>query len=82
MANRRMALAFDDYRTDLFQVNNGLDQGDPFSSICYLIYNADILKIPRIEEGESALLFVDDAALVVTGKNFAETHNKLVSIME
>ena len=75
-------LAFDDHQTDMFEVNNGLDQGDPFLLICYLIYNADILAIPRAREGESILLYVDDAAVIVTRKDFTETHNKLKDIME
>jgi len=49
-------------------VANGLDQGDPFSGICYLIYNADLTKIPIPSLGEHILVFVDDAAVTVTGK--------------
>ena len=65
----------------MFIVVNGLDQGDPFSGICYLIYNADLMKIPIPRLGERILLFVDDAAVIITGKDFSETHAKLWDIM-
>jgi hypothetical protein len=79
--NRHTTLSFDEYRTEIFLVLNGLDQGDPFSAICYLIYNADLLKIPDMKNGEWILLFMDDAAVIVIGKNFMETHEKLRNIM-
>ena len=81
LGNRRTTLAFDDYQTAAFIVANGLDQGDPYSGICYLIYNADLLKIPVLKVGEWILLFVDDAVIIVIGKDFAETHEKLRNIM-
>ena len=56
---------------------NGLDQGDPFSGICYLIYNADLLKIPILRIGEWVLLFVDDMVVIVIGRDFFKTHEKL-----
>jgi hypothetical protein len=57
LESRRTTLSFDDYQTELFIVLNGLDQGDPFSGICYLLYNADILKVPDIkaENGHCSL---------------------------
>ena len=36
-------------QTPAFKVDNGLDQGDPLSSIAYLIYNADLPKIAEIK---------------------------------
>jgi ribonuclease HI len=81
LSDRKTTLSFDDYQTDAFEVHNGLDQGDPFSGILYLIYNADLLKIPVLKAGERLLLFVDDAVIIVMGKNFNETHNKLRNIM-
>ena len=81
LGNRCTTLSFDDYQTEAFIVTNRLDQGDPFSGICYLIYNADLLKIPIIRTGEWILLFVDDAVIIVIGKDFFETHRKLQNIM-
>ncbi|RDB28923.1 putative RNA-directed DNA polymerase from transposon X-element [Hypsizygus marmoreus] len=81
LRRRKTSLLFDDYATARFIIENGLDQGDPFSGICYLIYNADMLKIPILTLGEWVLLFVDDAAVIVIGKDFFETHEKLRNIM-
>lgn len=81
LGNRRTTLAFDDYQTATFLVANGLDQGDPFSGICYLIYNADLTKIPILRLGEWILLFMDDTVIIVIGKDFFETHAKLCDIM-
>ena len=81
LGNRCTTLSFNDYKTAIFIVINGLDQGDPLSVILYLIYNADLLKIPDMKAREWMLLFVDDAANITTGKNFNETHEKLRDIM-
>jgi ribonuclease HI len=81
LRNRITTLSFDEHQTENFTVTNGLDQGDPFSGICYLIYNADLLKIPNIKAGEQGLLFVDDATIIATGKDFTETHEKLRNMM-
>ena len=81
LANCKTTLAFDDHITTAFTVENRLDQGDPFSSICYLIYNSNLTIIPNRKAGEQTLLFVDDAAIIVTGRDFTETHNKLQNIM-
>jgi hypothetical protein len=81
LGNRKTILSFDDYQTAMFLVINGLDQGDPFSGICYLLYNADLLKIPETKKGKWTLLFVDDATIIVTGKDFSETHEKIRDIM-
>ena len=75
-------LIFNNFQSDLFTVLNGLDQGDPFSGILYLLYNSDLLKIPKTRQGETMLLFVDDAAIIIRGNNFAETHAKLQDIMQ
>ena len=65
----------------MFIVANGQDQGDPFSGICYLIYNADLTKIPIPRLGKWVLLFMDNVAIIVIGKDFVETHTKLHNIM-
>jgi hypothetical protein len=49
--------------------------------LCYLIYNSDLLEIPVLRIGKSILLFIDDTVIIVTGKDFSETHEKLWSIM-
>jgi ribonuclease HI/endonuclease/exonuclease/phosphatase family metal-dependent hydrolase len=82
LKNRRTTIVFDDYRTDPFDVDNGLDQGDPFSGILYLLYNSDLPKITDVKKGERLLLFVDDAVVIATAKDFSGTHEKLRDVMD
>jgi hypothetical protein len=81
LEGRKTWLTFDDFRLELFSIDSGLDQGDPFSLICYLIYNASLINIPIKENGESESLYVDDACLIATGKNFTVTHTKISNMM-
>jgi Reverse transcriptase (RNA-dependent DNA polymerase) len=52
LGNWWTTLVFDDYQMATFLIANGLDQGDPFSGICYLVYNADLMKIRILRLGE------------------------------
>jgi hypothetical protein len=81
LEKRQTTLTFDDHKMTAFVVENGLDQGDPHSGVSFLIYNADLLEIPDPKRGEQILAFVDDAAVIVTGEDFTETHEKLRNIM-
>ena len=81
MANRKTQLSFDDYTSETFIVDNGLDQGDPFSPGGYMIYDADILDIPVTENGENAILFVDDTTLFAIGDSYEETHKMLEDML-
>jgi len=69
LGNRQTTISFDDCKTAAFEVLNGLDQGDPYSGICYLIYNSDLTKITVLKAGEWILLFVDDTVIIVLGKH-------------
>ena len=71
LGNCYTTLNFDDFETMAFTVENRLDQGDPYSGICYLIYNLDLLEIPILRIGELVLLFVDDIVITGTGKDFS-----------
>ena len=82
LTDRKTSLFFDDYQTLAFIVGNSLDQGDPFSGIAYLIYNADLLEIADIKLSKQILLFIDDTAVVITGKSLTETHKKLHDVMD
>ena len=77
MVNRETSLNFDDYTSDPFTVENGLDQGDPFSVIGYILYNSDILNTPNTADGEDGILFVDDTTILAEGADYVETHKKI-----
>ena len=79
---RKTRIIFDDYESELFNVEDGLDQGDAQSLILYILYNANILIIPILRNGEWTFIFVDDVALITTGRDFTETHRKLKEMME
>ena len=51
------------------------------SGILYLLYNSDLPKITDIKSEECTLLFVDNAAIIVMGKDFTAAHKKLCSVM-
>jgi hypothetical protein len=82
LEGRHTRLTFDDFRSRLFRINGGLDQGDPLSVITYLLYNASFLECLREERGERGALFLDDAYVLTTGRDFIETHSKIKAIME
>jgi Reverse transcriptase (RNA-dependent DNA polymerase) len=77
LGNQWTTLSFDDYQMAMFIVANSLDQGDPFSGICYLVYYGDLTKIPIPRLGEWVLLFVDDLAIIVSRRDFVKTHATL-----
>ena len=82
LACRKTQLIFDDYVSEEFVVDAGLDQGDPFSPTAYLLYNSDHLSIADPRNGEHVFVFIDDTTLVTVGDSFEETHAKLRSLME
>ena len=72
---------FDDYKSDTFDIKEGIDQGDMHLLITWIIYNHQILKIFKKANKETGLLFVDDTAILVTGEDFNNTHRKLKDVM-
>ena len=81
LQGRRMMLVFNDFKLDMFDIEEGIDQGDAHLLITWVIYNHQILKIFNKAVKETEFLYVDDAAVLVTGDNFNNTHNKLKSVM-
>lgn len=80
LQGRRTRLKFDDYLSDFFEIHNGIGQGDPLSMVLYLFYNSELIEIPRFPS-EGSTSFVDDAALIATGKTFKVTHRILQRMM-
>ena len=81
LANRKTRIKFDDYTSEIINIENGIGQGDPLSMILYIIYNADLLDLPDDPLNEDALGYVDDMALVAIGKDFEETTQRLKTMM-
>ena len=74
-------MRFDDYVSEIIEINNGIGQGDPLSMLLYIIYNADLLELPDDELTEDAIGYVDDIALLAIGNDFEETTNRLKTMM-
>jgi hypothetical protein len=59
MAGCKTILIFDNYESDPFEVTNGLNQGDPPSSVFYSFYNANLIT-PSPNPNEPKSAFIDD----------------------
>jgi hypothetical protein len=69
LRGRRTRLKFDDFTSDMFEILNGIGQGDSLSMLLYIIYNADLLEVIGNEAKECALRYVDNMALVAIGED-------------
>ncbi|OBZ77095.1 putative RNA-directed DNA polymerase from transposon X-element [Grifola frondosa] len=81
LRGRKTMLMFDDYASEPFEIHSGIDQGCPLSVILYQFYNSDLVSSARLKDGELAVGTMDDVAVIVTGKTFEDTHNKLSGFM-
>jgi Reverse transcriptase (RNA-dependent DNA polymerase) len=79
---RKTVLTFDDFRSQEFAIDNGLDQGDPISGVSYMIYNGGMLDCIRGEDGVHGALFIDDVYLLTVGDSLEKAHEKLKDVME
>lgn len=70
LEGRKTSLIFDDYKSETFNIKEGIDQGDAQSLIAWIIYNHHILKIFDKGAKETGFLYVDDTAILVTGNDF------------
>lgn len=82
LSGRRTRLLFDDYASDLFQIHSGIDRGCPLSVILYSIYNSALIRAAERVKGVTAVGSMDDVALVATGKQFADAHQRARAFME
>ena len=80
LTNRWNQLKFDDFKSEWFQLDNGIIQGDPLSMMLYLYYNVDMLEIPHRKE-EMCLGYVDDLAIVAFVRMFEGTHKLLLDML-
>lgn len=82
LSNRKTKIKFDNFTSEIIELNNGIGQGNPLSMLLYIIYNADLLEILGDDTQEDALGYVDDIALLTVGKDFEETTERLKQLME
>ena len=61
-------------------IEAGIPQGSPLSPILFMIYNAELLEIPKLPE--LGLGFIDDIAYGVSGKSARQNIKRLKAILE
>lgn len=62
-------------------LTNGIGQGDPFSMVSYLLYNADLIEIAGDKETDDALGYIDDVVAMAIGDDFEQTTDQLWTMM-
>ncbi|KAI0055115.1 hypothetical protein BV25DRAFT_1766755, partial [Artomyces pyxidatus] len=67
LRSRHTILTFDGFRSDPYTLDCGADQGCPISGPLFQFYDADLLDIPRRDDGEDSIAFVDDTSLLTVG---------------
>ncbi|KAF5310671.1 hypothetical protein D9619_007720 [Psilocybe cf. subviscida] len=81
LKDRKTRLKFDDYLLEFIPIDNGIGQGFPLSMILYIIYNADLVDIPR-KDGENGAGYVDDVFLYAEADDFKTTVHMIKDMME
>jgi len=81
LTNRKTKLKFDDFISELINIDNGIGQGCPLSMILYIIFNSDLLELVDLDDDEDAVGYVDDATILAIGDDLDDTTDKLHLIM-
>ena len=66
LSNRKTCMRFNGITTDPISTPTGIPQGSPLSPILYILYNSDLLEIPK--QRQLGLGFVDDILYGVQNK--------------
>ena len=62
-------------------IYDGIGQGDPFSMVLYILFNADLLEWLALLDDEDSIGYIDDAMVIAFSKDFHETTAMLVCMM-
>src|SRR6266487_617298 len=79
--NRKVQLKFDENIQEMTDVNIGISQGSPVSSVLFLIYIRFLLS-ERSNISERILSYVDDVGLAVSSKSIEENCQLLQKLAE
>jgi Reverse transcriptase (RNA-dependent DNA polymerase) len=82
IGGRRTTMVFDEYDSPLLTLPCGTDQGCPLLGMLFQFYTADLLDVAKTDNGEDAVVFVDDTALLATATTLKAANRKLKSMME
>ena len=71
-------LKFDDFISELMA---SIGQGDPFSMVLYILFNADLLEWLALLDNEDSIGYVNDTMVITFGEDFHKTTAMLVHMM-
>ena len=81
LEGQKTRIHFDNFTSDLLNIDNGCDQGDPTSVILYQFYNGGLIDISKESNTELAPAFINEVMFLAGGKTFEITHTKIHSMM-
>ncbi|KAF5366713.1 hypothetical protein D9758_006448 [Tetrapyrgos nigripes] len=83
LKGRKTRLCFGDYTSDLIELENGIDQGDPLSMILFLFYNADFFDLTvALRNKGLSVRFVDNKNIVVDIGTITQNIQTIKTFME
>jgi len=74
-------MRFNGINTDLISIPTGIPQGSPLSPILYILYNSDLLDIPK-EEKQLGLGYIDDILYGVQNKTAMGNARELKRLLD
>ena len=77
LRGRKTILTFDDFISELYAIDSGIDQGCPLSVILYAFYNSDLLDSGDKKRKVTPVGSMDDVAVVAVAATTVLTHDKL-----
>jgi hypothetical protein len=79
---RTTRLYFDDHKSDIVTITDGLDQGDPFSTTGMIFYIDNLIRNgPRQDNGEDIIGFADDVNHISIGDTLEDAAQKTMDFM-
>ena len=77
----KTSLKFDDFTSELIAICNSIGQGDPFSMVLYILFNADLLEWLALLDDKDSIGYIDNAMVIAFGEDFHETTAMLEHMM-
>jgi hypothetical protein len=81
LTGRSTRLSFDDFLSDIIQIDNGIGQGETSSMLLYLIYSYGFVSIPT-GPAENGGAYVDDNFFMACGNDFNECDTILNQMLD
>ena len=80
MEKQKIQLKFDDFQSNLFDVNCGFFQKSPISPILWLIYVKHLHLEIKLKFKRNFMSYIDDVIIYVNGKNIKKNCKLLTKI--